>query len=96
MKFITVRDLRSKSAQIWKELKEESEIVLTLNGKPIAILSSASADTFEEVLYAFRRARALAGVTSIQERSFASGRDKISMNEINREITAYRKSRAAG
>ena len=39
MRFITIRDLRSKSAQIQRELPKEKEMVLTSNGKPIAILS---------------------------------------------------------
>lgn len=40
MKFLTVRDLRNKSAQIWKDLLEKKEMVITNNGKPVAILSS--------------------------------------------------------
>jgi antitoxin (DNA-binding transcriptional repressor) of toxin-antitoxin stability system len=40
MKFITVRDLRGRPAQVWKQLAKCREMVLTLNGKPIAIISS--------------------------------------------------------
>ncbi|NTW89032.1 MAG: type II toxin-antitoxin system Phd/YefM family antitoxin, partial [Desulfobulbaceae bacterium] len=39
MKFLSVRDLRGKSAQIWKDLPEEREMVITSNGRPIAILA---------------------------------------------------------
>jgi antitoxin (DNA-binding transcriptional repressor) of toxin-antitoxin stability system len=38
MKFITVRDIRSSPAAIWKRLPEEQEMVITNNGKPIALL----------------------------------------------------------
>jgi len=33
MKFLSVRDLRGKSAQIWKRLPEEREMVITSNGR---------------------------------------------------------------
>jgi antitoxin (DNA-binding transcriptional repressor) of toxin-antitoxin stability system len=38
MRFVTVRDFRTKSAEIWKTLPEEQEMVVTNNGKPIALL----------------------------------------------------------
>ena len=36
MRFVSVRELRGKSAAIWKELAQEQEMVITSNGKPIA------------------------------------------------------------
>ena len=32
MKFISVRDLRGKSAEVWKDLPAEREVVVTSNG----------------------------------------------------------------
>ncbi|RPI70123.1 MAG: type II toxin-antitoxin system Phd/YefM family antitoxin, partial [Geobacteraceae bacterium] len=40
MKFLSVRDLRGKSAQVWKELPAEREMIITSNGRPIAILAA--------------------------------------------------------
>lgn len=91
MRFVTIRDLRSKSAQIQRELPKEKEMVLTSNGKPIAILSATSADMLEESLIALRRARAMAAVVDIQTRSVESGADRMSLEEINKEIAAERK-----
>ena len=93
LRFVTIRDLRSKSAQIQRQLPEEKEMVLTSNGKPIAILSAVSADTLEESLVAFRRARAMIAVNSMQARSVELGASRISLEEINKEISAERKSR---
>lgn len=42
MKFITVRELRGRSGQVWNKLARERDIILTSNGKPIAILSAVS------------------------------------------------------
>ena len=95
MQFVTVRDLRTKPAQIWRRLPEAKELVLTSNGKPIAILSATSGETLEETLAMLRRARAMAAVMSMQTQSVASGIDRMSLNEINKEIDAARKGRRA-
>ena len=73
MKFISVRDLRGKSAQVWKELPEERELIITSNGRPIAILAAISEANLEESLGAFRQARAVEAVASLQYKSVRSG-----------------------
>jgi prevent-host-death family protein len=93
MKFLSVRDLRGKSAQIWKELPDEREMIITSNGRPIAILASISESNLEESLAAFRQARAVEAVARLQRRSIEQGTDMISINEINAEIKAVRKKR---
>jgi len=93
MKFLSVRDLRGKSAQVWKELPEEREMVVTSNGRPIAILAAITEANLEESLSAFRQARAVEAVVSLQRRSIQQGTNKISMDEINEEIKAVRKKR---
>ena len=66
MKFLSVRDLKTKSSQVWKELPEQKEMVVTSNGRPIALLSSINENNLEQVLTAFRRARATNALASIQ------------------------------
>jgi antitoxin (DNA-binding transcriptional repressor) of toxin-antitoxin stability system len=94
MKFLSVRDLRGKSAQIWKELPNEREMIVTSNGRPIAILAAINEANIEESLSAFRRARAIDAVTSLQQKSIEKGTDKISLDEINAEIKTVRDKRA--
>lgn len=94
MKFLSVRDLRGKSAQIWKELPAEREMIITNNGRPIAILASINEANLEESLAVFHRARAVEAVASLQRRSVEQGTDRIAMNEIDAEINAVRKKRA--
>ncbi len=94
MKFLSVRDLRTKSSQIWQELPEQREMIITSNGRPIAILSSINEDDLEQVLSAFRHARASTAVTALQYASVKKGTDKISMEEIDAEIKKVRAKRA--
>jgi antitoxin (DNA-binding transcriptional repressor) of toxin-antitoxin stability system len=93
MKFVSVRDLRGKSAEVWKKLPGEREMVITSNGRPIAILAAVSEGNLEESLSAFRQARAVEAVTSLQRRSVEQGTDQITLKEINNEINMVRRKR---
>ncbi len=92
MKFLSVRDLSSKSAEVWKGLTAEREMVVTSNGRPIAILSAVTEATLEETLAAIRRARAVAALSEIQRRSVRLGTDAITPAEIDAEVAAVRRA----
>jgi antitoxin (DNA-binding transcriptional repressor) of toxin-antitoxin stability system len=93
MKFVSIRDLRGKSAEVWKKLPGEGEMIITSNGRPVAILAAVNESNLEESLSAFRQARAIEAVASLQRLSIEQGTDNISMNEIDAEIKAVRKKR---
>ncbi|WP_022671337.1 type II toxin-antitoxin system Phd/YefM family antitoxin [Hippea alviniae] len=90
MKFITVRDLRTSPAKIWKELPEEQEMVITNNGKPIALLTPIGDSNLEETLSSIRQARAMNAVKLMQQISLKKGNDKMSIDEIEEEIRKAR------
>lgn len=94
MKFVSVRDLRGQSARVWKELPEEREMVITSNGRPIAILAAINESNLEESLAAFRTARAVEATAYLQRRSVEQGLDQITADEIDNEIKAVRGQRA--
>ncbi|MCL2412459.1 MAG: type II toxin-antitoxin system Phd/YefM family antitoxin [Treponema sp.] len=93
MKFVTVRDFRTSPANIWKALPKEQEMVITNNGKPIALLTPLSDRNLEETLSAIRRAKAINAVKMIQQESIKNGTDKITMEEINSLIKKSRQER---
>jgi antitoxin (DNA-binding transcriptional repressor) of toxin-antitoxin stability system len=93
MQFITVRDFRNSSAKIWKNLPKEREMVITNNGRPIALLTPLTDRNLEETLSAIRRANAIEAVRQMQETSVKLGNDKMTLEEINREIALARKER---
>ncbi len=92
MKFLTVRDLRNKSAQVWKDLPEEQEMVITNNGRPVAILSSINENNLETSLNSIRRSRLVEAVSSIQLESATKGKNKLTIDAINQEIKEARKA----
>ncbi len=93
MRFVTARDLRNKTAQLWKELAVESEIVVTVNGHPVALLTAVSESNFEPMLRSLRRARAQLAVSALQQESVAQGTASLSQQEIDKEIELSRRSR---
>ena len=94
MRFISVRDLRGKAAEIWKRIAVEKEMVITSNGHPIAILSQVSENDLEGSLAAIRKARAIQAVESMQLSSVKKGLDRVSLDAINAEIKAVRRARS--
>ncbi len=93
MRFVSVRDLRGKSAQVLKDLPGEREMVITSNGRPVAILAAVDESTLEEALSAFRQARAVEAVAGLQADSARRGTDAITPDEIEAEIGAVRRKR---
>jgi len=92
MRFVSVRDLRSGSAEIWRSLPEEREMVITNNGRPIAILSAVGESTVEATLASIRRARAVDAVAALQRRSASRGA-RLSEEQVEAEIVDARKAR---
>jgi antitoxin (DNA-binding transcriptional repressor) of toxin-antitoxin stability system len=93
MKFITVRDFRSRPAQVWKDLEKNDDMILTSNGKPIALMTPISESNMESTVRSMRKARALAAVGAMQTRSLQNGNDSTALQEINNEIKAARQGR---
>ncbi len=93
MKFVAVRELRSKTASIRQDLAKAREIVLTANGRPFAVMTPVNPDTVEEEIQAIRRARTLAAIDAIHAASRATGGEKLTMDDIDAEIAAARRAR---
>ena len=93
MDFISVRQLRTESAAVWEALAASKDLVVTSNGKPIAVLSATSAEGLEASLAALRQARAQLAVASMQQRARESGADRLTLDDVNAEIEALRSQR---
>ena len=95
MEFITVRDLRTRPAQIWEKLRQQRDQVLTSSGRPIAVLRHVDEGEVEETLAALRRAHAQAALSRLRADAAAQGRDRLSADEVESEIAAARAERRA-
>ncbi len=95
MRFVTVRDLRGKTSELWKQLERQRELVVTNNGKPIAILSATDEDSFEACLWALRRSRASEALEKLQREAAERGLATLTLEDIKAHIHETRHARAA-
>jgi antitoxin (DNA-binding transcriptional repressor) of toxin-antitoxin stability system len=91
MKFITSREIRSNPARLW-EVREGDEAVITVNGKPRAIVV-AIGDDLEETLATVRKARAATALGKIRMHSQKQGLDTLTEPAIDAEIRKVRAER---
>jgi antitoxin (DNA-binding transcriptional repressor) of toxin-antitoxin stability system len=94
MKFISIRDLRSDTAGLRRDLQADREIIITANGKPIAVMTRT--DNVEEEILAIRRARARAAVGRMRARAVTEGLDRLTMDQIDGIVSRARRERRAG
>ena len=93
MKFINVRELRLRPGDVWKKLQVEKDIILTLNGKPFAILNSTDEEKLEDTLASLRRSRALEAMEKLQKSSAEKRLDILTEEDIEKEIRMVRKEK---
>jgi antitoxin (DNA-binding transcriptional repressor) of toxin-antitoxin stability system len=93
MRFVSVRDMRTKGRQVWEDLAKEKELVITSNGKPIALMTGVSEANLEEAISDLRRARALRAIDQMQRAALDAGLDKMTAGEIQEKIRESRKAR---
>jgi len=90
MNFISVREFRINPGKIWEQLKNNKDIIITSNGKPIAILNPIYNDDIESTLEILQRFRAIKAVEDLQAEAVKKGLDKMSNKEIGEIIKKVR------
>lgn len=93
MVFVSIRDLRLRPAEVWDKLRQQGEIVLTSNGRPVAVIAGVREDEVEETLTVLRRARAQAATSRLRRAAAAQGTARLTEAEIEAEIAQARSER---
>jgi prevent-host-death family protein len=93
MKFVSSRELRINPGTVWKTLEREKDLVITSNGKPIAVLTFAGEDNLEEILGALRQGRAQAAAVAIRRAAVDRGLDRLTDKDIHEIIRKERQAR---
>ena len=79
MEFYSVRELRTNTKSIWKELSKDNDVVITNNGKPYALMVGIPEGRFDETVRALRQAKALAAMDRMRNQA-----EKINSCQIKR------------
>jgi prevent-host-death family protein len=93
MKFVTVRDFRIRPGAVWKNLEKDEEVIITSNGKPIAMLTGITDVTFDETIKVYRRTKTELAISRMRKSTAKKGLSRISGEEIEAEIKAVRRAR---
>jgi prevent-host-death family protein len=92
VRFVTVRELRSRSAEIWPTLADD-DVVLTNNGRPLAVLVPVQEDELEATIESIHRGRALRALSRIRRQAARSGLANLTAADIDREVESVRRNR---
>lgn len=95
MDYVTVRELRDKSGEVWQRVESGEEFVVTRNGLPCALLLHAEPAEVEDLLRAHRAARLGAVVKRLQQQVRERGSEQLTEEDIQAEVDAVRRERAA-
>ena len=93
MRFVDIEVFAENPGKVLEELKTQGDIVMTSKGNPAAILLPTDEDRLEGTVAAIRAARAVQAVNALQAETRRIGTDRISEEEIEREIYAARRKR---
>ncbi len=97
VKTLTLRDFCSRSRSLQKVIGAAGEAVLTLSGRPVALLLSIEGG-LEETLELVEQVRAQRAVRALRDETRASGADRLRPHEIEalvQEVRQKNRRRAA-
>jgi hypothetical protein len=91
MEFIAVSDFKIRAGKVWKKLKRSKRMLVTSNGKVVAMLTDMGGKDIEEELKADSMAKGILALSKIRHYAKEKGLTKLTMTEINKEINKARK-----
>ena len=95
MTFVSIRDMRTRPGEVWQQLQDEGDLIVTSSGRPFALMIAAEGEDVEALLLALRRARAQLAVSKMRRQAGEAGLDRMAIDEIDAEIRQARSERTA-
>lgn len=93
MEFVAARDFRIRPGNVWKRLRKSGNLLVTSNGKPIAMLRDIEGHDIGEELRIEAQAKGLSAVSRLRAHALRKGLNTMSGPEIDSEIAAARENR---
>ena len=92
MKYLSTRDLRNTPGLVRDQVRDD-DLVLTANGKPVAVLVRVEDEDLEETLTVIRQVRGQRALAKLQRAARARGLGALTTEDIDAEIRAARAER---
>jgi len=99
MEFVPYRMLRNQPAELRRKLEELGELVVTVDGEPLAVMLQVPKGNLEELVLLLSQVRAQLATAVIREQARKSGRDGMTTeqaDEIVRQARRGRRTRTSG
>lgn len=94
MEFVPYRLLRNEPTALRKKLEDKGELVVTVDGKPFAIMINLSeSENMDDILLMVSRLRAQMAARAIRSQARRNGLDKLTDEQIDEIIDKTRKER---
>jgi len=93
MEFLSIREFTAYPKKTRETIKRSGKIVLTNNGKPSMLVFDIAERNFEELIDTLNRAEAMRLLEEIQMQALRGGLNTLTSDEIDAEITAYRREK---
>jgi antitoxin (DNA-binding transcriptional repressor) of toxin-antitoxin stability system len=88
--FYSVRDLRTKSQNLWSDLESGNNAVLTNNGKPSGLILPVPEGALDDLIRAVRQAQAMIAFNNMRRTAAENG--YMTDDEINAIVDEARNS----
>lgn len=96
MEFVPYRLLRNHPGELRKKLEEKGELVVTVDGEPLALLIRIPKGSLENLVLLLSQVRAQLAVATIREQARKRGLSKMTVEQADALVKKTRAARRAG
>jgi hypothetical protein len=96
MEFVPYRVLRNQPSELRKKLEEKGELVVTVDGEPMAVMLQIPKGSLEDLVLLLSQVRAQLAVATIREQARKSGLNKMTVEQANVLVKETRAARLRG
>ena len=96
MEFVPYRVLRNQPSELRKKLEEQGELVVTVDGEPMAIMLQIQKGSLEDLVLLLSQVRAQLAVATIREQARKSGLNMMTVEQADKLVKETRASRQGG
>jgi len=96
MEFVPYRVLRNQPSELRKKLEEKGELVITVDGEPMAVMLQIPKGSLEDLVLLLSQVRAQLAVATIREQARKSGLNKMTVEQVNVLVKETRAARRGG
>jgi hypothetical protein len=93
MEFVPYRMLRNQPSELRKKLKENGELVVTVDGEPLAVMLEIPKGNLEDLVLLLSQVRAQLAVAAIRERARQRGLGNMTVEQADALVQEARTAR---